>query len=149
MAATSAISFTRYFFYVGNTIKAETKTALVALAYATARTEQLAPEAILIRSELHDTTTIDGKRVKDPKGWHGTFAFKDGGQVKREFHVASHGYTNGKEDFVLKEASHTPQKADNTPRGGKDSGKVVWPQEKFLEEYVDSPIAYSHLPAKD
>lgn len=95
---------------------------------------------------MHDTTTLDGKHVKDPKGWHGTFAFKIDDQVQRSFHVASHGYTEGKENFILKEATHTPEKADVTPRGGRRSGKVVWPTEETLEEYVDNPIAYSHLP---
>lgn len=82
-------------------------------------------------------------RQKDPNGWHGTFAFKNKEQVEREYHVATHGYTGGKEDFILKEATHTPEKQDSTPRRG---GKVVWPNEDDLEEFVDSPIAYSHLP---
>lgn len=60
--------------------------------------------------------------------------------------MASHGYTDGKQDFVLKEATHTPEKADTTSRGGKGSGKIVWPEADLLEEYADSPIAYSHLP---
>lgn len=60
--------------------------------------------------------------------------------------MASHGCTNGKEDFTLKEATHTPEKADNTRRGGRSSNKVVWPSEEFLEEYKQSPIGYSHLP---
>ncbi|EQL27858.1 hypothetical protein BDFG_09338 [Blastomyces dermatitidis ATCC 26199] len=98
---------------------------------------------------MHDTTTVEGKHVKDPKGWHGTFAFKADDQVEREFHVASHGYTNDKEDFVLNEATHTPEKEDKTPRGGRGSGKVVWPAEDLLEEYVDSPIGYSHLPEQN
>lgn len=100
----------------------------------------------LIRSELHNTTTVDGRHVKDPRGWQGTFAYKDDDQVHREFHIASHGYTNGKEEFTLSEATHTPEKADKTPRGGKRSGKIVWPADEQLEEYVDSPIAYSYLP---
>lgn len=79
--------------------------------------------------------------MKDPNGWHGTFAFKDSQQVLHEFHVASHGYTDGKEDFALREATHTPEKKDSTQRRG---GKVVWPEEDELEEYEDSPIAYSH-----
>ncbi|KAF9885155.1 hypothetical protein FE257_000681 [Aspergillus nanangensis] len=146
MAAARGANFVRYFFYAGNTISPDRRKALVALAYATARDQQLAPKAILIRSEMHDTTTIEGKHAKDPRGWHGTFAFKVNDQVEREFHVASHGYTNGKEDFTLRAATHTPEKQDKTPRGGKKSGKVVWPSEALLEEYVDSPIAYSHLP---
>ncbi|KAF2850917.1 hypothetical protein T440DRAFT_423722 [Plenodomus tracheiphilus IPT5] len=142
MASASGANFVKYFFYAGNTISKQRKQALVALAYATARDQQLAPQAILIRADIHDTTTINGKRQKDPHGWHGTFAFKDSQQVQREFHIATHGYTNGKEDFTLKEATHTPEKKDATPRRG---GKVVWPEEGELEEFEDSPIAYSHL----
>ena len=97
------------------------------------------------RADLHNTTSVNGKHVKDPKGWHGTFAFKDEDQVKHEVHVASHGYTNGKEDFRLKEGTHTDEKSDGTPRGGPTSMKVVWPLEADLEEYVESPIGYSHL----
>jgi hypothetical protein len=74
-----------------------------------------------------------------------TFAFKANDQILREYHVASHGYTNDKEDFVLKEATHTPEKADNIRRGGPQSDKVIWPSEEVLEEYEDSPIDYSHL----
>ncbi|RAK95375.1 uncharacterized protein BO80DRAFT_264104 [Aspergillus ibericus CBS 121593] len=148
MAAAQGINFVRFFFYEGNTISAVRKKALVALAYATARDQQLAPRAILIRADLHETTTIEGKRVKDPKGWHGTFAFKTDDQVQREFHVASHGYTNGKENFVLTDATHDPEKSDKVPRGGKNSGKIVWPSEDALDEYVDSPIGYSHLPTQ-
>ncbi|KAJ5697592.1 hypothetical protein N7488_011276 [Penicillium malachiteum] len=83
---------------------------------------------------MHDITTINGKHVKDPNGWHATLAFKDGNQVTLQLHVASHGYTAGKQDFVLAQATHTPQKMDDTPRGGKNSGKVVWPPKEDLEE---------------
>ncbi|KAI1905539.1 hypothetical protein LOZ12_006742 [Ophidiomyces ophidiicola] len=146
MAATRVgINFTRYYFYSGNTISPERKHALVALAYATARNLQFAPKAILIRADLHESTTINGQYSRDPKGWHGTFAFKDENQIKHEVHVASHGYTSGKEDFVLKEAVHTDEKNDDHPRGGKNSDKVVWPNNNDLEEYVNSPIAYSHI----
>lgn len=144
-AAQGGVNFTRIFFYQRNTISPDRKKALVALAYATARDQLLAPKAILIRSDIHDTTTIDGKRTKDPQGWHGTFAFKSQSQVEKEFHVASHGYTNGKEQFVLTNATHSKEKIDKTPRGGRNAGKVVWPDESDLEEYVDSPIGYSHL----
>lgn len=98
-----------------------------------------------ISSDMHNTTTNNGRHVVDPQGWHGTFAFKASDQLLREYHVASHGYTNGKEDFALKEATHTSEKADSTRRGGPRSDKVVWPPEEFLEEYEDSPIGYSHL----
>lgn len=52
MAAKGGVNFVRYFFYAGNTISADRKKALVALAYATARDQQLAPKAILIRLVL-------------------------------------------------------------------------------------------------
>jgi hypothetical protein len=100
---------------------------------------------LLIRSDIHNTTTNKGRHVIDPKGWHGTFSFKTSDQLLREFHVASHGYTNDQEDFVLKEATHALEKADNIRRGGPNSEKVVWPPEELLEEYKDSPIGYSHL----
>ncbi|ODH37344.1 hypothetical protein ACO22_02619 [Paracoccidioides brasiliensis] len=63
------------------------------------------------------------------------------------------GYTNDTEDFILNEATHTPQgKEDKTPRGGRGSGKVLWPAEEDLlrriYEYVDSPVGYSHIPQK-
>ncbi|KAK2005683.1 hypothetical protein LZ32DRAFT_596750 [Colletotrichum eremochloae] len=143
MASASGVNFVRYFFYAGNTISKQRKKALVALAYATARDQKLAPKAILIRADIHDTTTINGKHDKDPNGWHGTFAFKDDEQVKEKIHVASHGYVNGKEDFILKEATHSAEKNDSIQRRG---GKVVWPDEDELEEYEYSPIGYSHIP---
>ncbi|OWT43368.1 hypothetical protein VFPPC_17469 [Pochonia chlamydosporia 170] len=97
------------------------------------------------RSALHNTTSAGGKHVPDPKGWHVTIAFKTRDQDDREVHVASHGYTIGKDNYTLKEATHTSEKSDSFPRGGKRSGKVVWPGEELLEEYEDSPIAHSHL----
>ncbi|GLA50036.1 hypothetical protein AnigIFM63604_006052 [Aspergillus niger] len=148
-AARGGVNFVRIFFYAGSAISIERKRALVALAYVTARDQLLAPKAILIRADLHKTTSNKGRHVIDPKGWHGTFAFKGSDQVSREYHVASHGYTEGKEDFTLKEATHTPEKADDTRRGGPKSDKVVWPPEEFLEEFVDSPIGYSHLPSQN
>ncbi|KAL6709555.1 hypothetical protein ACN47E_001490 [Coniothyrium glycines] len=142
MASASGVNFVRFFFYTDNSISIARKQALVALAYATARDQLLMPKAILIRADIHNSTIINGKRQKDPNGWHGTFAFKDSEQVQREYHVAAHGYTKGKEDFVLKDATHTPEKKDSTPKYG---GKVVWPSEDELEEFQDSPIAYSHI----
>jgi hypothetical protein len=44
---------------------------------------------------------------------------------------------------VLTKATHTQEKPDTVQRRG---GKVVWPEYEELEEYKDSPIAYSHLP---
>ena len=53
---------------------------------------------------------MDGKCVKDPKGWHGTFAYKDNIQMDWEFQVVLHGYTDGKENFTLMESMHAPEK---------------------------------------
>lgn len=47
--AREGVNFVRIFFYGGNTISPERKRSLVALAYATARDQLLAPKAILIR----------------------------------------------------------------------------------------------------
>lgn len=91
---------------------------------------------------LHDTTSVGGgKHAKDPDGWHLTLAFKDNEQDTLGIHVASHGYTSGKDDYVLLKATHRGAKSDDTPRR---SGKVVWPGEAELEEY--KTVAYSHLP---
>lgn len=49
MASASGANFVKYFFYVGNTISKQRKESLVALAYATARDQKLAPKAVLIR----------------------------------------------------------------------------------------------------
>lgn len=88
---------------------------------------------------------MNGKWMKDPRGWHGTFAFKDGKQLEQQLHVASHGYTTGRESFALVESTHGSEKPDDTPRGPKPSEKVVWPEEEDLLEYKESPIGYSHL----
>lgn len=46
--AKGGVNFVRIFFYSGNTISAERKKSLVALAYATARDQLLAPKAIIL-----------------------------------------------------------------------------------------------------
>lgn len=111
--------------------------------------KQFPPANCTCRSAIHNTTSAGGKHTlhtTDPKGWHVTIAFKTRDQAAREVHVASHGYTISKDNYTLLEGTHAPEKSDSFPRGGKGSGKVVWPSEDLLEEYEDSPIAYSHLP---
>lgn len=99
---------------------------------------------------LCETTSAGGGRhVKDPNGWHLIIAFKDQHQEEIGLHVASHSYTNGKDDYTLARATHGGEKRDNTPRGGRRSGKVVWPKESELVEYKDGSIAYSHLPSEE
>jgi hypothetical protein len=56
MASKGGVNFVKFFFYVGNTISTERKQKLVALAYATARDQQVAPTAILIRLVLFVTS---------------------------------------------------------------------------------------------
>ncbi|QSS49027.1 hypothetical protein I7I53_09274 [Histoplasma capsulatum var. duboisii H88] len=51
-AAGGGVNFVRYFFYAGNKISSSRKKTLVALAYATARDQILAPKAILIQLVL-------------------------------------------------------------------------------------------------
>ncbi|OOO11949.1 hypothetical protein OAory_01084190 [Aspergillus oryzae] len=58
-------------------------------------------------------------------------------------------YTSSKEEYILQKATHTPEKADDTPRGRPKEEKVVWPPMDQLEEYEDSPIGYSHLPGQN
>lgn len=76
---------------------------------------------------------MNGTHVKDPMGWRNTIAFKDAKMSSRSSYVASHGYTKSNEGFALVKATHTREKGDNTK---KSSGRVVWPAEGDLEEYV-------------
>ncbi|KAJ0418187.1 hypothetical protein BJY00DRAFT_315236 [Aspergillus carlsbadensis] len=142
------INHCRIFFYGLATISTERRSALVDLAYATARDQLLAPKAILIRSDLHMTTSHGGKHIPDPIGWHCTIAFKSEDQITRAYHVTSHGYTKGKDDFSLAQAIHSEEKPDNTPRGNPKAKRVVWPPEHELQEYEGSPVAFPRLPAK-
>ncbi|KAF2227266.1 hypothetical protein BDZ85DRAFT_1356 [Elsinoe ampelina] len=138
----STVNLVKYFFYARNSIPRSRKDKLVALAYAAARDQQLHPKEILIRSDIHNTTSINGAHQKDPNGWHATFAFKNSDQSDRVVHVTAHGYTAGQDDFELKEAKYFDEKEDSSRRG---SGKEVWPSASDLVEYRNSPIAYSHL----
>ncbi|PVH93026.1 hypothetical protein DM02DRAFT_542361 [Periconia macrospinosa] len=142
MSSSTGVNLVRFFFYRGMTISAERQQKLVGLAYATAQSQGIAPTAILIRADIHDTTVVNGKRIKDPKGFHGTFAYKTEQQTGDETHVTGHGYTTGKDNFILREAVHTSEKKDDTLR---NADKVVWPPEKQLRKYKDSPIGYSHV----
>ena len=84
-----------------------------------------------------------GVHGPDPKGYHGTFSFKYAGQ-SGNFHVTTHAYTAGKDDFHLQMASAADEKLDST---GKGPDKVVWPaSEADLELYEHSPIWYSQPP---
>ncbi|EZF34291.1 hypothetical protein H109_08005 [Trichophyton interdigitale MR816] len=85
----------------------------IALAYQTAQDRSIYPTAVLSRSGIHPTTTIDGKYQKDPKGDHLTICFKDRDMMAKGTHTASHGYVDSRSDSHIREATHTPEKPDS------------------------------------
>ncbi|KAB8201511.1 hypothetical protein BDV34DRAFT_229271 [Aspergillus parasiticus] len=101
----STINMIKYYFYEGmmpqNRKRME---SLIALAYQTARDRKLYPKAVLIRSDVHPTTSRGGRHERDPLGWHVTLCYKDDAHLASGTHIASHG-----------------------------NGKVVWPSEEELD----------------
>ncbi|KAK2858449.1 hypothetical protein FQN49_004718 [Arthroderma sp. PD_2] len=129
-------------FYVMGTIPTRRVPQLMALAYQTANDLHLHPKAVLIRSDIHDTTSILGKYQKDPKGLHLTICFKDAEQLANNTHVASHGYVADKLKTFIREATHTPEKHDGTK---KKNGGDVWPG--GLKCVVE--VAYGQVPTQE
>ncbi|KAJ5146535.1 uncharacterized protein N7515_001099 [Penicillium bovifimosum] len=130
----STTHIVKYYFYKGH-MPAEPNVLkkTVALAYQTARGMQLYPRAILIRSKHHNTTTIKGKTVLDPKGWHLTFCYKDARQLRRKTHTACHGYAKDAFSWDLVESTHAGRKPDSVKaRNSKYSS--VWPGPEELDE---------------
>lgn len=83
---------------------------------------------------------MNGKRQKDPNGWHITLCYKEQEQMEKATHVASHGYVKGQNDLEFTKATHDPEKADATL---KSNSKPVWPSEDKLKE---APVVgYGHL----
>ncbi|KAK4117130.1 hypothetical protein N656DRAFT_743098 [Canariomyces notabilis] len=139
----STINIVRYYFHKANIPATEQRMRqLIALAYQTARDKELYPKARIcpVRSPVHDTTTINGRRQKDPRGAHVTFSYKTQDQLGRETHIACHGYVTDTETLEFKEATHAEEKPDSTK---KVSGKAVWPSEAFLWEAPE--IGYGHM----
>ncbi|EGC45348.1 conserved hypothetical protein [Histoplasma capsulatum var. duboisii H88] len=62
--------------------------------------------------------------MKDPKGLHLTICFKNAEQLTNNTHIASHGYVTDRSKTFIHEATHTPEKEDQTK---KDNGLDVWP----------------------
>ncbi|KAG5991670.1 hypothetical protein E4U52_003430 [Claviceps spartinae] len=92
------------------------------------------------RSEVHNTTIIDGKVQKDPKGNHVTFSYKTLDHLKRETHIACHGYVNSPITLELREATFASEKADSVL---KHNSKKAWPS---MENLYQAPDIYvSHL----
>ncbi|PLN74589.1 hypothetical protein BDW42DRAFT_181986 [Aspergillus taichungensis] len=136
----STINMVKYYFYKNHLPRDPARLhALVALAYQTARDRKLYPKAILIRSEPHDTTSFQGRRQKDPLGWHVTFCYKDSEQLDKGVHVACHGYVQGKDNLEFVRATHAGEKLDSWKKG---DGNAVWPSEEELEAAPE--IGYGH-----
>ncbi|KAL4995611.1 hypothetical protein BDV10DRAFT_128272 [Aspergillus recurvatus] len=138
----STINLVKFYFYKGFVPKSEERARqLITLAYQNARDQKLYPKAILIRSEIYKTTSINGIHQVDPLGYHVTLCFKDEQQLLRGTHVASHGYVRDQDNLEFIKAPHTPEKPDNTKRqrGTMD----VWPPEHDLVSAAET--GYSHL----
>lgn len=91
---------------------------------------------------MHDTTKLNGKYQKDPLGAHVTLCYKTEAHLRRGTHVASHGYVKSMADWTYKNATHDPEKLDDTK---KRNGEEIWPVPDLLRELP--PIEYS-LPAE-
>ncbi|KAH7029641.1 uncharacterized protein B0I36DRAFT_244279, partial [Microdochium trichocladiopsis] len=113
---------------------------LVALAYTMLPIESLYPRAVFVRSEVHSTTTINGRRQKDPRGDHVTFSYKTQDHLGRETHVACHGYVKDPDTLEFKEATHAAEKPDSTM---KRNNKPIWPDDEDLWEAPD--VGYGHM----
>ncbi|KAM4064709.1 hypothetical protein HRG_004930 [Hirsutella rhossiliensis] len=138
----SSINIVKYYFQATQVPRSEVRMRqLIALAYQTARDKQLYPKAVIVRSEVHATTTINGRHQKDPKGDHVTFSYKTQDHLGRETHVAFHGYVKDPGTLEFKEATHAAEKADSTVKGNK---KPAWPQDEDLWEAPD--VGYGHMP---
>lgn len=94
-----------------------------------------------IRSEVHDTTSVQGKHQKDPLGWHVTLCYKDEEQMAKGTHIACNGYVKGKDNLEFVQVTHAEEKVDSWE---KSNGKVVWPFEEDLE--IAPEIGYGHFP---
>ncbi|KAH7153327.1 hypothetical protein EDB81DRAFT_584572, partial [Dactylonectria macrodidyma] len=121
----STINMIRYYFHKNRERLPEARIRrLITLAYQTARDKELYPRAVFIRSEVHNTTSVDGKRQIDPLGEHVTFSYKCQDHLGRNTHVTCHGYVNNSQTLELRKATYTGEKPDSTK---KMSGGVVWP----------------------
>lgn len=93
-----------------------------------------------LRSAVHNTTFINGKYQRDPKGYHLTISYKNADQVEKRTHVSSHGYVTDESSLGFREATHSKEKPDSQP---KRNGQPVWPPKDVLVEVME--VAYSYL----
>ena len=96
---------------------------LINAAYTTAKKADPAVSEILIRSGIHSTTWATDRYVPDRP--HITVSTKTPRQVRERKHRSLHGYTRGKNDYKILEA--TPNEAE------KDDG-ATWPNGLRCEE---------------
>ncbi|KAK2763985.1 hypothetical protein FQN54_009604 [Arachnomyces sp. PD_36] len=130
------------FYFLNRPTNAETMRQYIALAYQTAQDQKIYPRAVLVRSGIHGTTTVDGKpHQKDPKGDHLTICFKDSEMLAKGTHVASHGYVDLRTSSNIREATHSPEKPDATKKRG---GREVWPTAEALP--LETELAFGHVP---
>lgn len=93
----------RIYFPAGFISNPERKKALVELTIKATERLQVNPTEILIRADLHDSTSIGGRWVPDPNGWHATFSYKTAAMAAENKHAASHAYTFGKGHLHIEE----------------------------------------------
>ncbi|CCT69824.1 uncharacterized protein FFUJ_05743 [Fusarium fujikuroi IMI 58289] len=138
----STVNRVKYFFHKNaRNLTEEKREALVRLAYQTATAKNLYPRMVFIRSDIHDTTIINGKYQKDPLGDHITMCFKDDEHIRAGTHIACHGYVDSKTSLQFRETTDTPEKSDSIL---KKNDEPVWPPSSKLYEYPHDGY-YSHL----
>ncbi|EQK99683.1 hypothetical protein G6O67_003620 [Ophiocordyceps sinensis] len=136
----------KYYFHKRNVPNSvDRRNKLIALAYQAARDLKLNPQAVLIRSDAHDTTIINGIRGRDPKGMHVTLCYKNQDQLDKHRHVACHAYVDDKVNLGFKEATLAKEKPDSTPKHKKTA--PVWPGMDDL--WVAPEIEYGDLPDEE
>lgn len=126
-----------------------------ALAYQTATDQGLNPMAILIRSGndppsdddtsdkcvIHQTTWIDGRYQKLPRGAHLTLCFKDAEMITKRTHIASHAYVESESDWHIRDATHAREKPDSVLV--RPTGRPAWPAKKRL--HFEGEVGFGNL----
>ncbi|KAF4456879.1 hypothetical protein F53441_1090 [Fusarium austroafricanum] len=136
----STVNVVKYYFHKANRpAKEARRLALIALAYQTARHQELYPKEVFIRSDVHYHSTIDGKRQKDPRGPHVTLSFKTEKLQGRGTHISCHSYVKDPKTLDFSDAIQTKERRDSMK---KRSGTVVWPSKANLWEAPD--VWYGH-----
>lgn len=95
---------------------------------------------IMCRSEVHDTTNINGKRQKDPLGDHVTLCYKDEDQLCHGTYIASYGYVKDGSTLEFVQATHHAEKPDSTKKRNRED---VWLLEESL--IITPEIRYGHF----